>query len=214
MLSLPTRLAPIPRATAPAGAGAGITVRSNVCDHFRVNSSNSSDTTRPLHRNAALVRAAATAAGLDVEIREFPDGTRTAEDAANAIGVEVGQIVKSLVFGAGTSKTDDDREIVMALVSGANQLDERKLAHTAGVAATWRVDADAVREATGFPVGGVAPIGHSTALRLWVDEDLLRYDVVWAAAGTPSHVFSVAPDELIRATGAVTADLAKRAATR
>lgn len=138
---------------------------------------------------------AAAALGLDVEVREFPEGTRTAEDAAHAIGVSVGQIVKSLIFRLG-----DD--VVVALVSGPNRLDEARLAAAAGTpdATVGRVDAKAVRAATGFPIGGVPPFGHPRPIPTFVDEDLLDYDEVWAAAGTPRDVFAVAPDDLVRAT--------------
>jgi prolyl-tRNA editing enzyme YbaK/EbsC (Cys-tRNA(Pro) deacylase) len=155
-----------------------------------------------VHPNAEAVKAAATAAGLDIEPVEFPDGTRTAEDAARAIGVTVGQIVKSLVFRVG-----DD--IVIALVSGSNRLDTERLAAAAGTAGAvvGRVDADAVRAATGYPIGGVPPFGHPAPLRTFVDEDLARYDVVWAAAGTPNHVFSIPPADLIAATTGVVAPL-------
>ena len=112
-----------------------------------------------IHPNVARVTQAAREAGLEIEVRKFPEGTKTAQDAADAIGVTVGQIVKSLVFGV-------DDEIVMALVSGVNQLDEKKLAAAAGGAKCKRVDADAVREATGYAIGGVPPFGHSTQLRV------------------------------------------------
>ena len=153
-----------------------------------------------LHPNVVRVKEAATAAGLTIETRKFPEGTKTAQDAADAIGVGVGQIVKSLVFGV-------DEEIVMALVSGSNQLDEKKLAAAAGGAKCKRVDADAVRAATGFPIGGVPPFGHSTQLRVFVDPDLLQYDEVWAAAGTWNDNFAIAPNELVRVSGGVVTDL-------
>ncbi|MFM8957213.1 MAG: YbaK/EbsC family protein [Actinomycetota bacterium] len=153
-----------------------------------------------LHPNTLRVVAAAREAGLEITTRRFPDGTKTAADAAAAIGVVVGQIVKSLVFGV-------DNEIVMALVSGSNQLDEKKLAAAAGGSKCSRVDADAVRAATGYPIGGVPPFGHSTQLRVCVDPDLLQYDEVWAAAGTWRDVFPIAPDDLVRASGAVVTDL-------
>ena len=104
-----------------------------------------------LHPNTLRVIAAAREAGLEISTRRFPEGTKTAADAAAAIGVTVGQIVKSLVFGV-------DNEIVMALVSGSNQLDEKKLAAAAGGSKCSRVDADAVRAATGYPIGGVPPL--------------------------------------------------------
>ena len=153
-----------------------------------------------LHPNVVRVKEAATAAGLTIETRKFPEGTKTAQDAADAIGVGVGQIVKSLVFGV-------DDEIVMALVSGSNQLDEKKLAAAAGGAKCKRVDADAVRAATGFPIGGVPPFGHNTQLRVFVDPDLLQYDEVWAAAGTWNDNFGANPNDIVRVSGGVVTDL-------
>ncbi|NBR92561.1 MAG: YbaK/EbsC family protein [Actinobacteria bacterium] len=100
-----------------------------------------------------------------------------------------------------------DGEIVMAYVSGANQLDEKKLAAAAGGTKCSRVDADAVREATGFPIGGVPPFGHSTQLRVFVDPDLLQYDEVWAAAGTWNDNFGAAPADIVRVAGGVVTDL-------
>jgi prolyl-tRNA editing enzyme YbaK/EbsC (Cys-tRNA(Pro) deacylase) len=117
--------------------------------------------------------------------------------------VDVGAIVKSLLFAV-------DGEAVVALVSGANLLDEAKLASAAGGASAWREDADTVREVTGFPVGGVPPFGHRQPLRTFVDEDLVTYDEVWAAAGTASVNFSIAPDALVRATGGTVCHLARR----
>ena len=146
-----------------------------------------------MHPNVVRVKEAATAAGLTIETRKFPEGTKTAQDAADAIGVGVGQIVKSLVFGV-------DEEIVMALVSGSNQLDEKKLAAAAGGAKCKRVDADAVRAATGFPIGGVPPLGLATQLRVFIDPDLLQYGEVWAAAGTWNDVFAIDPSILARVT--------------
>ena len=153
-----------------------------------------------IHPNVARVTQAANAAGLEIEVRKFPEGTKTAQDAADAIGVTVGQIVKSLVFGV-------DDEIVMALVSGSNQLDEKKLAAAAGGSKCKRVDADAVREATGYAIGGVPPLGLATQMRIFIDPDLMQYDEVWAAAGTWNDVFAVSPRELATATGGVVVDL-------
>jgi prolyl-tRNA editing enzyme YbaK/EbsC (Cys-tRNA(Pro) deacylase) len=121
--------------------------------------------------------------------REFPAGTRTAQDAAAAIGCAVGQIVKSLVFLRGD-------EPVLVLCSGANTVDAERL----GLA---KADADVVRRATGFAIGGVAPYGHPAPLQTLVDEDLLAYDEVWAAAGTPSSVFPLTPGELVERSGGV-----------
>jgi Cys-tRNA(Pro) deacylase len=153
-----------------------------------------------MHPNAARVADAARRLGLEVELREFPEGTRTAEDAARAIGVDVGQIVKSLVFTL-------DGAVVMALVSGRNRLDERRLATALGGTAVGRADADAVRAATGYAIGGVPPFGHPAPLPTAVDEDLLAHEQVWAAAGTPRHVFAIAPGDLVRLTGGTVACL-------
>ena len=153
-----------------------------------------------LHPNVARVVAAAEAAGLSIEPVRFADGAKTASDAAAAIGVDVGQIVKSLIFAV-------DGEVVLAFVSGRNQLDESKLAAAAGGARCRRVDADVVRTATGFPIGGVPPFGHATKLRAFVDGDLLAYGEVWASAGTWHDVFAIAPDDLVRVGGGEIADL-------
>jgi len=153
-----------------------------------------------MHRNTRRVVDAATELGLSISPRRFPEGTKTAAAAATAIGVEVGQIVKSLIFAV-------DGEVVLAYVSGANQLDERRLAAAAGGVECTRVDADRVREVTGFPIGGVPPFGHATPLRVFIDPDLLGYDEVWAAAGTWDDVFAIAPTDLVRASGGVVTDL-------
>ena len=153
-----------------------------------------------IHPNVLRVMEAARERGLEITTKRFPEGTKTAADAAAAIGVSVGQIVKSLVFGV-------DSEIVMALVSGSNQLDEKKLAAAAGGAKCARVDADAVRDATGYPIGGVPPFGHTTQLRVFVDPDLLQYDEVWAAAGTWNDNFGAAPADIVRVAGGVVTDL-------
>lgn len=155
-----------------------------------------------MHRNVKAVIEAGNLLGITVRPRQFPEGTRTAVDAALAIGVDLGQIVKSLVFCV-------DGEVVVALVSGSNLLDEHKLAAAAGGDHAWREDADTVREATGFPVGGVPPFGHREPLRVFVDTDLLQYDEVWAAAGTPHVNFAVAPAALVRATAGAVCDLAR-----
>jgi Cys-tRNA(Pro) deacylase len=153
-----------------------------------------------IHPNVLRVMEAARERGLEITTKRFPEGTKTAADAAAAIGVSVGQIVKSLVFGV-------DSEIVMALVSGSNQLDEKKLAAAAGGAKCARVDADAVRDATGYPIGGVPPFGHSTQLRVFVDPDLLQYDEVWAAAGTWNDNFGANPNDIVRVASGVVTEL-------
>ena len=154
------------------------------------------------HPNVTRVVDAAAALGVSITPQRFPEGTKTAADAAAAIGVDVGQIVKSLIFAV-------DGQVVLAYVSGANRLDERKLAAAAGGTKCARVDADAVREATGFPIGGVPPFGHIMPLPLFIDPDLLQYDEVWAAAGTWNDVFAIDPHDLVRVTGGTVIDLKK-----
>ena len=134
-----------------------------------------------------------------VTVREFPQGTRTAVDAARAVGCEVGQIVKSLVFVAGGRP-------VVALVSGANRLDERRLALVAG-GPVEKADADTARAATGYSIGGVPPFGHATEVPVFMDRDLLDYAIVWAAAGRPDSVFEIQPERLRELSSAVVADL-------
>jgi prolyl-tRNA editing enzyme YbaK/EbsC (Cys-tRNA(Pro) deacylase) len=132
--------------------------------------------------------------GLSLQVREFPEGTGTAEDAARAIGCAVGQIVKSLVFVAGT-------EPFLALTSGPNRADVARLTELVG-RPVRRADAEEARSATGFSIGGTPPFGHPRPLRVFLDRDLLVYEEVWAAAGTPSSVFPIAPADLVRAAGA------------
>lgn len=156
-----------------------------------------------LHKNVRRVIAAGEAVGVTVEPHHFPAGAKTAQDAADAIGCAVGQIVKSLIF-------EVDGDVVLAYVSGSNQLDESRLAHAADGERCARVDADVVRAATGFPIGGVPPFGHTTELAVFVDPDLLGHDEVWAAAGTWNDVFPLDPHELVRASGGTVVEL-KRA---
>jgi len=145
---------------------------------------------------------AAEQAGLDLDVVEYPAETRTAAQAAAAVGCEVDQIVKSMVF-------DADGELVLALTSGANQVDPGRLAELVGVGSCGRADPDEVRSVTGFAIGGVAPIGHLTPIRTWIDPHLLAFDEVWAAAGSPRHVFPVEPAELAALTGAAAAAFTK-----
>lgn len=135
----------------------------------------------------------------EFEVRRFPEGTRTAEDAARAIGCAQGQIVKSLVFEAGGRP-------VIALVSGTNRLDTNRLAQLAGEPVV-KADADATRAATGFAIGGVPPFGHAQPLPVYVDRDLLEFDLVWAAAGRPDSVFAITPQRLLEISGGESADL-------
>ena len=147
---------------------------------------------------AHRVLTAAIEHGLDVEIRIMPASTRTAGEAASAVGTTVGQIVKSLVF-----KGKQSNRPYLLLVSGTNRVNEHVVERVIGEAIV-RPDADFVREATGFAIGGIPPLGHATPLRTYFDEDLLQYETVWAAAGTPNAVFSVDPAALREAIGAHT----------
>jgi prolyl-tRNA editing enzyme YbaK/EbsC (Cys-tRNA(Pro) deacylase) len=173
--------------------------------------SSSGDANEPeggLHRNVVKVIEAGRQLGVDVVPRSYPQGAKTAQDAADAIGVAVGQIVKSLIFGV--THAGSEEELVLAYVSGSNQLDEKKLAAAAGAAKCGRVDADAVRATTGFPIGGVPPFGHDTRLRIFIDPDLLQYGEVWAAAGTWNDVFGIEPHQLVDASSGMVVDLKKR----
>jgi prolyl-tRNA editing enzyme YbaK/EbsC (Cys-tRNA(Pro) deacylase) len=134
------------------------------------------------------VTAVLRAEGVEAEIREFPEGTRTAPEAAAAVGCEVRQICKSLVLRVG-------EEPLLVIASGANRVDEARFGAV-------MADARWVRDRTGFAIGGVPPIGHARPIDTVVDEDLMPYDVVWAAAGTPRAVFSIAPDRLVAVSGA------------
>jgi len=157
-----------------------------------------------MHPNVERVVETARAAGLEIEVERFPEGTRTAADAARAVGCEVGQIVKSLVFMAGERP-------VLALVSGANRVDLEKLALAAGTDGDGvrRADGDEARAATGFAIGGVPPFGHTSPLTVLVDRALAAHHVLWAAAGLPDAVFPVTPTDLVRVSGGRLADLAE-----
>lgn len=149
------------------------------------------------------VRAALRAAGHPDAVQEFPDGTRTAADAAAAIGCTVAQIAKSVIFRAGDTP-------VLVIASGVNQVDTGKVGALTGLT-IGRADGAWVRAATGFAIGGVAPVGHLTPPVVLVDEDLFALDRVWAAAGSPRHVFGTTAAELLRLTNGRRADIASRA---
>jgi prolyl-tRNA editing enzyme YbaK/EbsC (Cys-tRNA(Pro) deacylase) len=134
-----------------------------------------------------------------VTVKRFPSGTRTAGDAARAVGCDVAQIVKSLVFVAAGRP-------VVALVSGANRLDEGRLAAVAGSPVT-KADAEIARTATGYVIGGVPPFGHASEIPVFMDRDLLGHEVVWAAAGRPDSVFEISPERLRELSQAEVADL-------
>ncbi len=152
------------------------------------------------------VRAALIAAGHLDSITQFPAGTRTAADAAAAVGCTVAQIAKSIVFRCGM-------RAVVVITSGANRVDQAK-AETALGAKLARADADWVRQATGFAIGGVAPVGHVSMPMLLLDQDLLALDPIWAAAGSPRHVFQTSATELLRITGATVAAIRAEWRTR
>jgi prolyl-tRNA editing enzyme YbaK/EbsC (Cys-tRNA(Pro) deacylase) len=143
-----------------------------------------------LPASAQKVADAARALGLEIAVREMAESTRTAEEAAAACGVTVGQIVKSLVFMG-----EQSGRPYLLLVSGTNRVNEKGVARHLGEKLR-RPDANAVRALTGYAIGGIPPFGHDSALAAYIDADLLQYDVVWAAAGTPKAVFAVAPDKL------------------
>jgi prolyl-tRNA editing enzyme YbaK/EbsC (Cys-tRNA(Pro) deacylase) len=155
-----------------------------------------------LPRSARRVRDALVALGLPADIHRLADSTRTAPEAAAAVGCELGAIVKSLVMRGVTSGNP-----VLALVSGANRADESLLAAAFGEPIE-RPDAAYVREVTGYSIGGIPPVGHPAPLRTILDEDLLRFDTVWAAAGHPHAVFPIAPADLARAADAQATRLA------
>ena len=153
-------------------------------------------TAEPLPRSTARVRDALHALGLPADIHRLADSTRTAPEAAAAVGCELGAIVKSLVF-----RGADSGAPVLALVSGANRADEALVAAAVGEPVE-RPDAAFVREETGYAIGGIPPVGHPAPVRTVVDEDLLAFATVWAAAGTPHAVFPADPASLARAAGA------------
>ncbi|UUN27356.1 YbaK/EbsC family protein [Streptomyces sp. FIT100] len=143
--------------------------------------------------------------GLHVEVRRFPDATRTAAEAAAAIGCDVGEIVKSLVFEA-------DGVPVLVLMDGASRVDVELVRRELDASAVRRADADLVRETTGYAIGGVPPFGHRTRTRVLADRGLLDHAVVWAAAGTPHTVFPLDPKSVIAHAGAALVDVRERTA--
>lgn len=153
-----------------------------------------------MSKSLARVKTALLEAGLTSEVLEMAASTRTAQEAADAAGCELDQICKSIIFAGTESGT-----IHLFLTAGGNQVDAEKASALAGEP-LGRADAAAVRETTGFAIGGVAPLGHLTEVPRYWDPKLSQFSQIWAAAGTPRHIFSVAPDELLRVTGAKAAD--------
>lgn len=149
-----------------------------------------------MHPSAQKVQNALTALGYDGQVVEMAASTRTAVEAAQAAGCEVGQIVKSLVF-----MLEPAHEPVLALVSGSNRVHEKHLGRLLG-GTLARPDANYVHEVSGFAIGGVPPVGHKTPMKTYLDEDLLQYETIWAAAGTPNAVFPINPQALLKISGA------------
>ncbi len=151
-----------------------------------------------MSKSLKRVQAALSAAGVALQIVQTPASARTAPEAAQAAGVALDQIVKSILFAGESGK------LYLFLTAGGQQVDLAKAAVLAGEA-LLRADAEVVRTVTGFAIGGVAPVGHLTPLPLWMDPHLMAFDKVWAAAGTPHHIFAIAPTTLQSLTQAVVA---------
>tara|TARA_B100000029_G_scaffold375593_1_gene370035 strand:- start:97 stop:564 length:468 start_codon:yes stop_codon:yes gene_type:complete len=144
---------------------------------------------------------AAEQSGFSVVAEQFPEGTRTAKDAAAAVGCELGQIVKSLIFV-------HEENPYLVLASGKNRVDESLVAKVMGIESLSIATPEQVRKATGFAIGGTPPFGHPTPIPTTLDKDLLEYETVWAAAGTPDTCFPISPQNLEKITSAVVADVA------
>ncbi|MBU3028640.1 YbaK/EbsC family protein [Paracoccus marinaquae] len=153
-----------------------------------------------MSKSLRRVKAALEAAGEPVEVLEMGESTRTAAEAASAAGCEVDQIAKSIIF-----RGEDSGHVVLFLTAGGNRVDPAKAAAVAGQP-LGKADADLIRVETGFAIGGVAPVGHLKPVAAYYDPRLSDFDRVWAAAGTPRHIFAIAPDRLLALTGAVVAD--------
>ncbi|WP_417603308.1 YbaK/EbsC family protein [Primorskyibacter flagellatus] len=151
-----------------------------------------------MSKSLKRVRAALEAAGIAPDIREMGQ-TRTAQEAADAAGCAVDQIVKSIIF-----RGQNSGQVLLFLTAGGNRVDADKASVVAGEALD-KADAALIRTQTGFAIGGVAPVGHLNPIRSWMDPRLLAFDQVWAAAGTPRHIFQIDPTEIMRLTGAETA---------
>jgi len=157
--------------------------------------------TEELSPSAQKVQAALQALGLQLQVVELPGSTRTAVEAAQSVGCQVGQIVKSLVF-----KGKRSGRPLLVVASGSNRVDERRLEALIGEP-LGKADADFVRERTGFAIGGVPPAGHAEPIETYIDADLLQYDEIWAAAGTPHAVFRLTPADLERMTAGRVAEI-------
>jgi prolyl-tRNA editing enzyme YbaK/EbsC (Cys-tRNA(Pro) deacylase) len=144
----------------------------------------------PISATAQRVQDLLTASGFDCKVIEFTESTHTAQEAAERVGVTLGQIVKSLIFRGGQTGKP-----ILVLTSGSNRVNEKRMQEYAREP-VLRADADFVRSVTGFAIGGVPPIGHAQKMETYLDSDLMQYDVIWAAAGTPNAVFALSPQQL------------------
>jgi prolyl-tRNA editing enzyme YbaK/EbsC (Cys-tRNA(Pro) deacylase) len=150
---------------------------------------------KTLSASAQRFQDALKGLGFSLQVVELPDSTRTAVEAAQAVGCQLGQIVKSLVF-----KGKHSERPILVIASGTNRVNERAIEALIGEP-LGKADADFVRQRTGFSIGGVPPTGHSEPLQTFIDQDLLAFDEIWAAAGTPNAVFRLTPQDLVRMTG-------------
>jgi len=148
----------------------------------------------PTNPSAQRIQNILRQLGSDYKVIEFTGSTRTAQEAADRVGCQLGQIVKSLIFKGRSSNTG-----ILVLTSGVNRVDENKIGHYAGES-IGRADPEFVRTVTGFAIGGVPPVGHVQPLKTYIDEDLLQYTDVWAAAGTPNAVFQLPASDLVKIT--------------
>ena len=147
-----------------------------------------------LSSSAQRVQEALKVLGLELQVVELQETTKTSADAARAVGCEVGQIAKSLIF-----KGQRTQRPILVIASGSNRVNEKRVGELISEP-LGKADADFVRQKTGFVIGGVPPVGHAEKLEVFIDEDLLRYSEIWAAAGTPNAVFKLTPSDLVRMT--------------
>lgn len=154
-----------------------------------------------LSPSAQKVQDTLQSLGFNLQVIEFEQTTRTSIEAAQAVGCDVGQIAKSLIF-----KGKQSGKAILIIASGANRVDEKKIKGIVGEKVE-KPDADFVREQTGFVIGGVPPVGHTQKLETLIDEDLLKFETIWGAAGTPNAVFKLTPQELVKMTGGKVADI-------
>ena len=143
-----------------------------------------------LNRSSQKVQEYLRSVGVEAQVKEMPAATRTAKEAAQAIGCSVAQIAKSIVF-----RTEQSGRAVLVIASGANRVNEHRMSELIGEP-IGKATPEFVRESTGFGIGGVPPVGHCNPVETWIDRDLLQFDIIWAAAGTPFSVFSIRPNQL------------------